>query len=168
MATLKQLVDETTNIKNELIDCHTDLKNNLINKGVEVTNNDKMSNLIDKINDISGVFEEPAVKLRLFHADSNTDKLYELDVNTLQVIKTVNSPGVSPRGIGGGFDGNKLRLFHANSNTGKLYELNIDTLQVIKTVNSPGTEPRGIGGGHYTINKKYVIHNGIKYELKEV
>ncbi len=36
MATLKQLVDETANIKNELIACHTDLKTNLIDKGVEV------------------------------------------------------------------------------------------------------------------------------------
>ena len=30
MSTLKQLVDETTNIKNELKTCHTNLKSNLI------------------------------------------------------------------------------------------------------------------------------------------
>lgn len=53
MSTLKALVDETTNIKNELVTCHTNLKNNLISKGVECSDSDKMSSLIDKIGDIS-------------------------------------------------------------------------------------------------------------------
>lgn len=53
MSTLKQLVDETTNIKNELISCHTDLKTNLIYKGIEVLENDKMSTLIDKVRTIN-------------------------------------------------------------------------------------------------------------------
>lgn len=53
MSTLKQLVDETTNIKNELIVCCNNLKNNLADKGVEVLSSDKMPNLIDKVKDIS-------------------------------------------------------------------------------------------------------------------
>ena len=53
MANLKNLVDETSNIKNELVRCHTDLKTNLIDKGVEVTDSDKMSNLISKVNSIN-------------------------------------------------------------------------------------------------------------------
>ena len=53
MATLKQLVDETTNIKNELVICHTNLKNNLIEKGVECSDTDKMSRLIDIVGNIS-------------------------------------------------------------------------------------------------------------------
>ena len=52
MATLKILVDETTNIKNELVICHSNLKNNLIKKGVECSDTDKMSSLIDKIDGI--------------------------------------------------------------------------------------------------------------------
>ena len=44
MATLKSLVDETTNIKNELKECHSNLKNNLIEKGVECSDMDKMFN----------------------------------------------------------------------------------------------------------------------------
>ena len=52
MATLKSLVDETTNIKNELVDCHSNLKNNLIEKGVECSDTDKMSSLIDKVSEI--------------------------------------------------------------------------------------------------------------------
>lgn len=53
MATLKNLVDETTNIKNELVICHSNLKNNLIEKGVECSDTDKISNLIDKVNAIN-------------------------------------------------------------------------------------------------------------------
>ena len=54
MATLKSLVDETTNIKNELEVCYTNLKNNLIKKGVECDENDKILSLINKVNDIKG------------------------------------------------------------------------------------------------------------------
>ena len=52
MATLKSLVNETTYIKNELVACHTNLKNTLIKKGVECSEDDKMSSLVDKINSI--------------------------------------------------------------------------------------------------------------------
>ena len=53
MATLKSLVDETTNIKNELVECYTSLKNNLIEKGVECSDSDLMSTLIGKVANIS-------------------------------------------------------------------------------------------------------------------
>ena len=53
MATLKNLVDETTNIKNELVECYTNLKNNLIAKGVECSDIDKMPTLIDKVASIT-------------------------------------------------------------------------------------------------------------------
>lgn len=49
MTTLKSLVDETTNIKNELKTCHTNLENNLVAKGVEVGSDEKLSNLIDYV-----------------------------------------------------------------------------------------------------------------------
>ena len=52
MSTLKQLIDETTNIKNELKTCHSKIRSNLSNKGVSSTSNDKMETLIDKINEI--------------------------------------------------------------------------------------------------------------------
>ena len=55
MATLKSLVDETSNIKNELVECHTNLKNNLISKGVECSDNDKISSLINKVGDIEKI-----------------------------------------------------------------------------------------------------------------
>ena len=52
MSTLKQLVDETTNIKNELKTCHTNLKSNLIEKGVECSNTDKLLRLANKVGEI--------------------------------------------------------------------------------------------------------------------
>lgn len=53
MSALNTLIDETTNIKNELITCYTNLKNNLIEKGVECSDKDKFENLVSKINLIS-------------------------------------------------------------------------------------------------------------------
>lgn len=52
MSTLKQLVDETTNIKNELKTCHTNLKTNLIDKGVECSDTDKLLSLVGKVGEI--------------------------------------------------------------------------------------------------------------------
>ena len=69
MATLKNLVDETTNIKNELVACHSNLKNNLVAKGVECSDSDKMSNLIDKINDI--------VMLKAVNVGTSTTLFYD-------------------------------------------------------------------------------------------
>ena len=52
MATLKQLVDETTKIKNELKTCHANLKNNLIEKGVDCNSSDKLLSLANKVGEI--------------------------------------------------------------------------------------------------------------------
>lgn len=53
MATLSQLVDETTTIKNNLNTCHKNLKNNLITKGVECSDADKLLSLVNKVGEIS-------------------------------------------------------------------------------------------------------------------
>lgn len=52
MATLKNLVDETTNIKNELKTCHANLKNNLIEKSIECSSTDKLLSLVNKVGEI--------------------------------------------------------------------------------------------------------------------
>ena len=57
MATLKSLVDETSNIKNELVECHTNLKNSLIAKGVECSDSDKMSSLIHYVSELKVLSE---------------------------------------------------------------------------------------------------------------
>ena len=59
MATLKSLVDETSNIKNELIECHTNLSNVLTLKGQEISSEDKLSSLISKISNIRVITDIP-------------------------------------------------------------------------------------------------------------
>lgn len=53
MSTLKQLVDETTLIKNDLVNCRNTLESNLLDKDIEVVPGAKMSTLIDKVGDIT-------------------------------------------------------------------------------------------------------------------
>ena len=72
MATLKNLVDETTNVKNELVVCYSNLKNNLIKKGVECSDTDKMSSLIDRVGKIK-------MLPNIIPGNSNT--MYYEDVN---------------------------------------------------------------------------------------
>lgn len=55
MSTLKQLVNETTNIKNELITCHANLKNNLTEKGENISDDEKLLSLINKVKDLSKI-----------------------------------------------------------------------------------------------------------------
>lgn len=49
MSTLKNLVNESTNIKNELIACYNNLKNNLISKGVQYSESDKLFDMVEKV-----------------------------------------------------------------------------------------------------------------------
>jgi len=83
---------------------------------------------------------------RLYHCDVNTDKLYEIDPDTLLDLSSggVTSPGTNPQGIGGISE----RLYHCDANLDKLYEIDPDTLLDISAggVNSPGSNPTGIGG----------------------
>lgn len=55
MSTLKELVNETTNIKDELKLCYSNLSNALTEKGIEVSSEYKMSTLIGNINNIDSV-----------------------------------------------------------------------------------------------------------------
>ena len=49
---MSTLSNEINNVKDKIVKCHTDLKNNLIEKGVEVSDSDKMSDLVEKVGDI--------------------------------------------------------------------------------------------------------------------
>ena len=74
MATLKNLVDETTNIKNELKTCHTNLKNNLVEKGVEISSRDKLSTLVDKVGEIKQAVKIIASDEIQIYSDTETLK----------------------------------------------------------------------------------------------
>ena len=49
---MSTLTQEIINVKDKIVDCHTNLKNNLIKKGVECSDTDKMSSLIDKVKNL--------------------------------------------------------------------------------------------------------------------
>lgn len=50
MTTLKSLVDETTNIKNDIVECRDTLRDILISKNIEASDDEnKLSTLIDKV-----------------------------------------------------------------------------------------------------------------------
>ena len=99
MATLKSLIDETSNIKNELKTCHTNLKNNLIAKGVECSDTDKMSSLIDKVESIPfgkkwatgtvGVDSPYAVSYYKRNGKNTTGNCYSVTVNNLEFDPTL-------------------------------------------------------------------------------
>ena len=59
MATLKSLVDETANIKNEIVECRDTLKQILIDKKLEdLENENKLPILIDKVKEFSAMKEK--------------------------------------------------------------------------------------------------------------
>ena len=68
MATLKNLVDETTNIKNEIVECRDNLKQILVSKQVEgLSNVTKLPNLIEKVNNLI----EPSKSISVIYNGDN-------------------------------------------------------------------------------------------------
>ena len=88
----------------------------------------------------------PVGEGRLYHCDSDSEKLYEIDPDTLLDISSggVTSPSTRPRGIGG----TSTRLYNCDSISDKLYEIDIDALLDISSggVTSPSSAPQGLGG----------------------
>ena len=89
MATLKSLVNETTNIKNELIECYSNLKSNLIQKEVECSEDDKFSSLIEKINEISVGRKWASGEDTLSHKNTGVYKLYSKTINNLEFVPSL-------------------------------------------------------------------------------
>ena len=88
MSTLKQLVDETTNIKNELITCHANLKNNLIEKGVECSDTDKLLSLVGKVGEIE-LGKKWASGEHIVNFPSTFVYSVEIDLSNLSFIPSV-------------------------------------------------------------------------------
>lgn len=88
MSTLKQLVDETTNIKNELRTCHTNLKNNLIDKGVECSDTDKLLSLANKVGEIE-LGKKWASGEHIVNFPSTFVYSVEIDLSNLSFIPSV-------------------------------------------------------------------------------
>ena len=90
MATLKKLVNETTNIKNELAVCYSNLKNNLSDKGVECSATDKMLNLINKINYIQQSYNVVAGNGIVLYEFSNISHNIYKKAYTYNIFCSVN------------------------------------------------------------------------------
>ena len=102
MSTLKNLVNETTNIKNELAECHNNLKNNLIEKGVECSDSDKISNLIDKISTIAHVIRVDKGSGSIY--ENSNSKAYTVNAEVLHDSYVVRVPGTITAAIKGWSD----------------------------------------------------------------
>ena len=105
---------------------------------------------------------------RLYHCDYSSDKIYELDPDTLLPINTVNTPSTYPYGVGG----TATRLYHCDITSSNLYELDTDTLLPINTVNTPSTYPTGVGGtkeNGTVLTRRIIIqkatYNGLTFNL---
>ena len=111
MATLKSLVDETTNIKNELVECHATLKNNLVEKGIEVSSYDKLSYLVDDVKKL--VYVENPKKLPKWYLRTlpiNDYWFTPSNMPTSRFSLTASAVGEKIYAIGGAFDGTTRKL----------------------------------------------------------
>ena len=79
---------------------------------------------------------------RLYCCDTDTDLIYELNIDDKTVLSSASTPSAVPYGIGG----IENRLYHCESSLDRIYELNIGTKLQISNVSSPSTFPTGIGG----------------------
>ena len=144
MATLKNLVDETTNIKNELKTCHSNLKNNLIAKGVECSDTDKMSSLVDKIAGIVVVDNVIAGEsIQLFNYTSSGS----IRINKNDVFKLTSSVNGSV----------KIKINYVCSGSGSSTYLSIDLTRNEDIISSKS----------FKVNKNGSYIN-IEYDLSEI
>ena len=105
MATLKSLVDETTNIKNELKTCHATLKDNLIEKGIECGEDDKMLDLINKVDDIKGykvLNSNTGMEFKLTFGSSESKQPETLgEIETYLTLDEIHNDGLYTIGVYG-------------------------------------------------------------------
>ena len=71
MATLKSLVDETTNIKNDLTNCYNRLKAILVDKDFDIPPGEKLEVLIEKVEPLKRIFPN----LYLYKAGDTCDSV---------------------------------------------------------------------------------------------
>jgi len=77
----------------------------------------------------------------IWHCDLDTDKVYELSVTDFSVIRSADTPGAYPSGIGG--DANTI--WHCYSTS--IYELSVTDFSVIRSVSlGSSSNLYGIGG----------------------
>ena len=100
---------------------------------------------------------------RLYHCDSSSGSIYELDLDTKLQISNVASPSTNPYGIGG----TSTRLYHCDSSSDLIYELDLDTKLQISSVASPSANLYGIGGTKGPLAITQVTYDSITYTLTD-
>ena len=107
MPTLKSLVDETTNIKNEIVECRDTLRQILIDKKIQdLENENKLSILIDKV---KMLIDAPSVLYLYKDGDSYTNITggYTINNDTASTGSDCNLTFSSDRIISNNFISNK-------------------------------------------------------------
>lgn len=149
MATLKNLVNETTNIKDELITCHTNLKNNLVDKGISVSSSDKLATLVDKVKNtqyIEGFDKLPD----WYKQQANFSDYYFNCADFPTARRELTSSAVNNKiYVIGGYSGSSRGYVKVN----ECYDPNTNTWTAMKPMNSTKTYPKSCVIG----NKIYVI-----------
>lgn len=106
MTTLKSLVDETTNIKNEIVECHSNLSSILTSKNVEVSEEDKMSDLIGKV-DLLGKYTPPLCLYKEGNEYITFNKSWSYGISPTYTKNSDNlnvcGKGISSAGSNGGY-----------------------------------------------------------------
>lgn len=120
-STLKELVDETTVIKNDLISCRDELKTNLSNKGVDVTGLNKMGELIPKIGKLEIL--DLVLKPMLLSYDHNHGLLESKDINTFATLKKTELGFGVYYNLFGDFNGGKPETYICQRDSSSIYWL---------------------------------------------
>ena len=114
MATLKNLVDETTNIKNELTRCYDNLRSNLTNKNIDFLDSDKLEMLIDKVSQIK-TYKKVAGDEKTYISDASEHSSTETSealLKTYNIEENFKSIRVSFTNSSAGSSGIYIKLKH--------------------------------------------------------
>lgn len=154
MSTLKQLADETTNIKNELKTCHANLKNNLIEKSIECSSTDKLLSLVNKVGEI-----ELGKKWATGKAQTNTTNFKgTITVSGLSFrpsIIVMCGPRDVPTRVTGGL---YIQGHLENSNITYNYDFSYDDYGYTYAVSV----------GNSTNDKYYIVNNGFRLRASHI
>ena len=96
MSTLKELVNETASIKNDIVNCNNVLKEKLTSKGVKYVNSDKHLELINKIENIivnRDIVASDTVKIS--SGKGNSFKIWSSDSQNLFSYEVANNGTLS-------------------------------------------------------------------------
>ena len=135
---LSEIITENENIKNDISGLITRFKSNLSNKGINVSNSTKISELIEKINDLEQVQVQSVSTMTCVQADGRRVFFQNKDTGE-QISK-------SKKNILGGYEhyisccsspeGFKIFLGSPSSSNLPYYELDKNTLNIKRTIKS--------------------------------